>query len=434
MCSGTASGQRKALKALAQTPYEVFEDEHEEAIVKQVVCKDARTETKEATKVNDEKNLNEDVSMADDEYFQCGYCGDYHEDWIQCENKACTIQWYGLECVGLDEAPAGRWICAMCRPRPVFPNLDGASKGVIQDDVQQKPKGVAIKKPKLNKPKPGWKGWIEVPDKMKAKMQQEVDAQWEVKALAKWTRTSKEVYEGEQERRLRSQSVRNKRSSQRTKYQELQRTRIPRPWEEDSQSIDDEELAQEPAAASANPGRLRLSEALVYPEDNGITDKEANGTDDGTSSRYDRESTFEGFSDSEKADSIGSGLGDIGVVDDEVVEAEDLSPNPQSSNEFSDVDEAQDLEMTDDIESGLDELSVMDEDEEAESFQSGDQLDEDVSDVEDDHGVEPRASAMEDLSEADVGDGAPMETLGVGAMDYTYLDLSRYGPHLVRRS
>lgn len=432
MSSATASGQRKTLKALAQTPYEVFEDEHAEVIVAKVVWKDARTETKEAIKANNEKALSEDVSMDDSEFFQCGYCGDYHEDWIQCENKACKIQWYGLDCVGLDEAPAGRWICAMCRPRPVFPNLAGAPRGMSQDDVQQKPKGVAIKKTKIHKPKPGWKGWIEVPDEVKAKMQREIDAQWEVKELVKRTRTSKEIYEGEQKRRLRSQNVRENRRFQPTEDRESQQTNIPTPWEEDIQSMNDDPLAQEPAAALNNHGKLPLSEPMVYPEDDGIIDEEADGLDDGISAQYDRESTFEGFSDPEKANNIGSGLEQRGVFDEDG-EAEHLLPSDQSANEFSDADRDLDLEMTDDIEYGLDGLSVMDEDE-AERIQSGDQLDEEVSDVDEDHGVERRALLMEDLSQADVGGGSPIETLGVGAMDYTYLDLSRYGPHLVRRS
>lgn len=427
MSSGAASGQRKALKALAKTPYFVFEYENTEVIVKNVPQKDVEEETKGAIKPNDKVVLSEDMSMNDQEGFQCGYCGDDHETWIQCENNTCKIQWYGLECMGLVEAPAGRWICAMCRPRPVFPNFDGAPKVLKQDDPQQKHKGIASRKKNPNKTRPGWKGWVEVTDEVKEKLQQEVDAQWEVAALPKRTRTNPDSDENKHKRRLRGQQKRTDRVLRPAKYKKSQRPSITEP------STDDDQLAQEPAAALSHQGRLPTSKSLLHPDDGDFSDDDIEGIDDGVGSQYDRESTFEGFSEPEEADNFGSSLEETGFVD-ENEEAGSLSSGDPSADEVSDADEDQDLEMADEIESDLDELSLVDEEEGPENLFSGDHLGDEVSNFGDGIGPEPRDFGMGTLTEVDVRGGTTMETLGVGATDYTYLNLSRYGPYLVRRS
>ena len=33
---------------------------------------------------------------------------------IFCDNLNCTIQWYHFSCVGLKEAPVGKWYCPTC--------------------------------------------------------------------------------------------------------------------------------------------------------------------------------------------------------------------------------------------------------------------------------------------------------------------------------
>ena len=365
---------------MANTPHTVFEDENAEVIVEQVVYKNSGEESKEAVKGSVATDLSEDVSMDDNEGFQCSYCGEYHEDWIACDNKACTFQWYGLECVGLTEAPAGKWLCALCRPRPVFPNLAGAPNVGVLGTSQQNSKGVATKKVNHNKLKPGWKGWVEVPDGMMEMMEQQAEAKWEIVAVPKRTRTKTDIHESKQKPRQRRQKEGNSQSSQPAKYQGPKRTSTPEERE----------------------------------------------------SRYDSESTFEGFSDPELAESVESGLEGVSVVDEDEEEI-DLSSGDQSANEVTDADKDQGSEIADDFESSLEALSVVDEDEAGE-LPPGDQLGDEGSDVDDDQEAEPRDSQMETIPEEDVGIGALRETRGFGAMDYEYLDLSSYGPYLVRRA
>ena len=39
-------------------------------------------------------------------------------DMVRCDNKECDIGWFHLDCVGLERAPTGEWLCPNCRPRP----------------------------------------------------------------------------------------------------------------------------------------------------------------------------------------------------------------------------------------------------------------------------------------------------------------------------
>jgi hypothetical protein len=35
-------------------------------------------------------------------------------DMIACDNPDCAVEWFHYECVGLTEAPKGRWVCPAC--------------------------------------------------------------------------------------------------------------------------------------------------------------------------------------------------------------------------------------------------------------------------------------------------------------------------------
>ncbi len=453
MDSVRASVQRKALKALAKTSYNVYDEELTEVLVEKVADQTVGMETDQATDANGDGDLSEDVGMDDNRDTQCKYCGDYHEHWIACDNKACRFQWYGWDCVGLVEAPAGKWLCALCRPRPVFPNLAGGSKLAEQNVVAQGPSGVATRKVKADKPKLGWKGYVEVPAEVKEQMWQEVEAQWEIAVLAKRTRTNTESSECRPRRRLQRRIERDDQSPEPANVQQSQQTSVPEPPPEEFQWMDDDLLAEEAADALSGQALSPVQEPLEQLEDESSTDEEAEIIDESNSSRYYRESTFEGFSDPERADNIGSGLDGIGVMDedeegyagdqsaDEVSDAEEFWDSEMTDviehdidglrvffeDEGADAEESQDLEMTDGIEPDFDALDVEFEDEGADDLSSEDDLADEASGTDDADEVEARASAM------DVGGGAPIETMGVSAMDHTYLELSRYGPYLVRR-
>ena len=33
---------------------------------------------------------------------------------IACDNPGCSIEWFHFECVGLVDAPSGKWLCTEC--------------------------------------------------------------------------------------------------------------------------------------------------------------------------------------------------------------------------------------------------------------------------------------------------------------------------------
>ncbi|EJW76061.1 PHD-finger family protein [Wuchereria bancrofti] len=37
-----------------------------------------------------------------------------HGQMIMCDNKQCPIEWFHFQCVGLTEAPKGKWYCERC--------------------------------------------------------------------------------------------------------------------------------------------------------------------------------------------------------------------------------------------------------------------------------------------------------------------------------
>ncbi len=33
---------------------------------------------------------------------------------VRCDNEKCSIKWFHLSCLGMSEAPSGKWICPTC--------------------------------------------------------------------------------------------------------------------------------------------------------------------------------------------------------------------------------------------------------------------------------------------------------------------------------
>ncbi|KAM0800209.1 hypothetical protein BDR22DRAFT_889576 [Usnea florida] len=155
----------------------------------------------------------------------CGL-GDGTGQYIKCDNDDCPVSWYHWECVHVTEEPAGTWLCPKCSPnasfyvkqlvkkRPALPpppktGKVAASKppngkesrstsakaatapptpaknkaqkqeaNTKNEDGNPVKKGVAIKKPMQKKPKPKFKGWVELPSDEEEELKRKVDAEW----------------------------------------------------------------------------------------------------------------------------------------------------------------------------------------------------------------------------------------------------------------
>ena len=114
-------------------------------------------------------------------YWPCK-CGDGYNtagEWIRCDKPNCRLKWYHLACVGLDRAPAEKWICRECRAR---------IRKVAVAKPDPKKKGIAIKvTPKKGKGRR--KSWRELPSDEGEEYKRKVDSSREVKILPGKTRS-----------------------------------------------------------------------------------------------------------------------------------------------------------------------------------------------------------------------------------------------------
>lgn len=65
----------------------------------------------------------EDITMGgddegDDNKLYCFCNGPSHGNMIACDNEDCAREWFHYECVGLEQEPKGRWLCAECEKLP----------------------------------------------------------------------------------------------------------------------------------------------------------------------------------------------------------------------------------------------------------------------------------------------------------------------------
>ncbi|VDK70238.1 unnamed protein product [Onchocerca ochengi] len=51
-----------------------------------------------------------------------------HGQMIMCDNKQCPIEWFHFQCVGLMEAPKGKWYCERCNEQRKKKNSFGSNK------------------------------------------------------------------------------------------------------------------------------------------------------------------------------------------------------------------------------------------------------------------------------------------------------------------
>ena len=155
----------------------------------------------------------------------CG-TGDGSGNYIQCDNEKCKVSWYHWACVQVTEIPVGTWLCPNCSPSaafyikqlvkkwaasPVVPKVEMTDEGAGSKTRKQRQKsvlevnkekgvakkGIALKKHGEEKPKPKWKGWVELSSDGEQEFKLKVDAQWDVEddLAGKRRRDSKAVAE-----------------------------------------------------------------------------------------------------------------------------------------------------------------------------------------------------------------------------------------------
>ena len=128
----------------------------------------------------------------------CGEGLDTEGTWIRCDKSNCQYTWYHIGCVGLEEAPAGKWICPQCRARTrkiSVAKLDPKKKGTAIKVPQKKgtaikapqKKGTAIKAPQKEQVR--WKGWKELPSDEEEQFKQNVESLWAAQIIPGKTRT-----------------------------------------------------------------------------------------------------------------------------------------------------------------------------------------------------------------------------------------------------
>ena len=53
------------------------------------------------------------VATAGNEFW-CLCCGPESGNMASCDNPGCPIEWFHFQCVGLVDAPSGKWLCTEC--------------------------------------------------------------------------------------------------------------------------------------------------------------------------------------------------------------------------------------------------------------------------------------------------------------------------------
>ena len=74
---------------------------------------DARKAAATRKKKSARQKFLDKVATAGNEFWcLCGGSGS--GNMIACDNPGCPIEWFLFECVGLVDAPSGKWLCTEC--------------------------------------------------------------------------------------------------------------------------------------------------------------------------------------------------------------------------------------------------------------------------------------------------------------------------------
>ena len=98
--------------------------------------------------------------------------------WIRCDESNCPFTWYHLTCIGLNNAPPGKWICPQCQAR---------TQEISKKESGPKKRGVAMKAPQ-KKEHVRWKGWKELPSDEEEQFKQNVESSWAAQIIPGKTR------------------------------------------------------------------------------------------------------------------------------------------------------------------------------------------------------------------------------------------------------
>ena len=74
-------------------------------------CCYKKTEVSE-TRGARQKSSDKVATAGNEFWYLCG--GPESGNMIACDNPGCPIEWLHLECVGLVDAPSGKWLCTEC--------------------------------------------------------------------------------------------------------------------------------------------------------------------------------------------------------------------------------------------------------------------------------------------------------------------------------
>ena len=127
-----------------------------------------------------ESEQHSDPDSEDDMEWPC-ICGeglDTEGTWIRCDKSNCPFTWYHLACVGLEEAPAGKWCCPQCRER---------TRTISKKKPGPKKRGIAMKASR-KKEQVRWKGWRELPSDEEEQFKQNVESLWAAQIIPGKTR------------------------------------------------------------------------------------------------------------------------------------------------------------------------------------------------------------------------------------------------------
>ena len=202
-------------------------------------------------------------------------CGDglnTEGTWIFCDKANCKLTWYHLACVGLEEAPAGEWICPQCLAR---------IREIATAKQDPKMKGVAIKVSR-KKDQGRWKGWRELPSEEEEDFKRKVESSWDTQILPGKTRTAA------RQNALYSENGSESSGKEKAPRQQLQMDRSKHfPGKKahlDSLHHKDPELS--PQSGSSIDGQTASkSERTVSPQDMTIDDKAASSVEDDSESK-----------------------------------------------------------------------------------------------------------------------------------------------------
>ena len=144
--------------------------------------------------------------------------------WIRCDKSNCPFTWYHLACVGLKNAPPGKWVCPQCQARRTKTS---------KKTPGPKKRGIAMKAPQKEEPA-RWKGWRELPSDEEEQFKQNVESLWAAQITPGRTRrgaredalSRENESEPTGERKSRRQQLRMDSSKQSTR-----KTRTRRPLE-----------------------------------------------------------------------------------------------------------------------------------------------------------------------------------------------------------